>query len=198
MFLACQLPSLPPRNTDPLNTLPPSFGIMFMRIAPACTSAGCAAVVTVTSCTTESFTYVHTMFDSWLLVLMPSTASCACAPLTPWPRGAVCSICRDPPMSGVANRMPGSMLLTENTCLVVGSTSSISRVTTSVLDACVTSTIGAWPETVIVSASEPSFMSALIVATKFDGSSTSGRTMVEKPVSVNVTRYTPGRRSTMV
>jgi len=75
MLLACQLPSLPPRNTEPLNTLPPSFGIMFIRIAPPCTSAGWAAVVIDTSCTTESFTYVQTMFDSWLLVLMPSMAS---------------------------------------------------------------------------------------------------------------------------
>ena len=70
------------------------------------------------------------MLDSWLLVLMPSIASCAWAPFTPWPRGFVCSIWREPPMSGVANRIPGSMLLTEKMWRVVGSVSSISRVTT--------------------------------------------------------------------
>ena len=49
MFPACQFPSLPPRKTDPLNVLPPSLGIMFIRMAAPCTSAGCAAVVTDTS-----------------------------------------------------------------------------------------------------------------------------------------------------
>ena len=50
-----------------------------------------------------------------------------------------------------------------------------------------TSTTGLCPETVIVSSSEPSRISALIAAVKFTGSSTPSRRTVLKPVSVNVT-----------
>ena len=52
--------------------------------------------------------------------------------------------------------------------------------------ACCTSTCGAVPETLIVSSSEPTFISALTVAVKFEGRSTPSRTTVPKPVSENV------------
>ena len=64
---------------------------------------------------------------------------------------------------------------------------------------CVTfcvSTIGDCPETVIVSSSEPTLRSALIVAVKPADSSIPSRLKVLNPASVNVTEYTPGRRST--
>jgi hypothetical protein len=64
----------------------------------------------------------------------------------------------------------------------------MSRVTTCVRDACVTSTSGVWPVTVTVSSRAPTFKSALMVATKFEGSSTPSRMIVEKPVSVKLTR----------
>src|SRR5215467_4924101 len=60
-----------------------------------------------------------------------------------------------------------------------------------------TSTIGVWPLTVIVSSSEPTFMSALMVAMNEPVSSMPSRLTVLKPVNVNVTAYVPGRKSTM-
>src|SRR5215831_3990016 len=58
-----------------------------------------------------------------------------------------------------------------------------------------TSTTGVSPVTVIVSASAPTFMSALIVATNEQVSSMSSRLTVLNPVSVNTTEYVPGWRS---
>ena len=74
----------------------------------------------------------------------------------------------------------------------------MSRVMTCVREACVTSTSGVCPETVMVSSSAPTFISALIVETKFAGSSTLSRTTVEKPASEKVIVYVPCRRSTIV
>ena len=54
MLLPCQLPSLPPKNTDPLAMLPPSFGMAFTRMPPDWFSAVCALVVTVTSALSAS------------------------------------------------------------------------------------------------------------------------------------------------
>src|SRR2546423_7217151 len=58
-----------------------------------------------------------------------------------------------------------------------------------------TSTTGVSPVTVIVSASAPTFRSALTVATNDPVSSIPSRLTVLKPGSVNVTSYVPGRRS---
>ena len=60
-----------------------------------------------------------------------------------------------------------------------------------------TSTMGVSPLTVIVSSTAPTFMSALTVAVNDPVSSMPSRFTDEKPVSVNVTEYVPGRRSTM-
>ena len=54
-------------------------------------------------------------------------------------------------------------------------------------DADCTSTTGAWPETVIVSSTEPSFISASTVAVNEPVSSMPSRLKVLKPGSVNVT-----------
>ena len=59
-------------------------------------------------------------------------------------------------------------------------------------DAVCTSTTGASPETVMVSAIEPSFISALTVAVNDVGSSTPFRSNVENPGNMNVTLYVPG------
>ena len=60
-----------------------------------------------------------------------------------------------------------------------------------------TSTMGDSPVTVIVSSSEPTRRSALTVLVKVPVSSMPSRLTALKPVNVNVTEYTPGRRSTM-
>ena len=43
-LLLCQLPGVRDKNTDPLNELPPSFGIMFSRTPEVCISAVSALV----------------------------------------------------------------------------------------------------------------------------------------------------------
>jgi hypothetical protein len=63
--------------------------------------------------------------------------------------------------------------------------------------ALVTSTIGLSPVTVIVSSSAPTRSSAFTVALKSLESSTPSRLNVLNPVSVKVTPYVPGRRSTI-
>ena len=60
------------------------------------------------------------------------------------------------------------------------------------------STTGLWPLTVIVSSSEPTFISTLMGAVKLLVSSMPSRLTVPNPASVNVTAYTPGRRSTIL
>ena len=58
------------------------------------------------------------------------------------------------------------------------------------------STIGASPETVTVSCSAPTLISAFTVAVNSAGSWMPSRFSVLKPCSENVTVYGPGRRST--
>ena len=58
--------------------------------------------------------------------------------------------------------------------------------------------MGLAPETVIVSYTEPTFMSALTLAVKAEVSSIPSRLTPLNPVSVNVTAYVPGRRSTIL
>jgi hypothetical protein len=104
---------------------------------------------------------------------------------------------RDPPTSGVPWRTPGDSTPIDMTLRETGSVSMMSRVSTCVRDADCTSTCGVSPETVIVSSSAPTFMSALIVMTTSDGTSTASRTTVLKPVSENVTLYVPGRSASI-
>ncbi len=93
---------------------------------------------------------------------------------------------REPPTSGVPWRTPGDRTPIDMTLRETGSVSMMSRVMTCVRDACCTSTCGVSPETVIVSSSAPTFMSALIVTTTSDGTSMFSRATVLKPVSENV------------
>ena len=58
--------------------------------------------------------------------------------------------------------------------------------------------MGLSPETVMVSSTVPTFMSALTFAVKADVSSMPSRFTPLKPVKVNVTVDVPGRRSTIL
>ena len=69
----------------------------------------------------------------------------------------------------------------------VGKVSSTSRVSTVCLVTDWTSTSGDDPDTVIVSSSDPTFMSAFTLAVKSVDSSIPSRFTVEKPGSVKVT-----------
>ncbi len=69
----------------------------------------------------------------------------------------------------------------------VGIASTTSFVTTFWTAALCTSTSGVSPVTVMVSATAPTFMSALTVATKLPDSSSPSRLNVLNPVSVKVT-----------
>src|SRR6478672_11067555 len=82
--------------------------------------------------------------------------------------------------------------------LEVGMASTTSLVMTWRRTTFCVSTTGLAPETVTVSSSVPTRSSGLMVATKVAGSSTFSRLTVANPGSVNVTVYTPGRRSTIL
>ena len=79
----------------------------------------------------------------------------------------------------------------------LGMLSSASLSSTVMAAALCTSTIGAAPETVIVSSRAPTRMSMLSVAVKSAESSMPSRLKVWKPVSVKVTMYAPGLKSTI-
>src|SRR5688572_17494711 len=63
--------------------------------------------------------------------------------------------------------------------------------------ACWTSTTGDAPDTVTDSCSAPTLSAPSMVAVKPDGKLTPSRITFEKPSKVNVTVYTPGRKSTI-
>ena len=72
------------------------------------------------------------------------------------------------------------------------------RAEVSCLRMLVVSTTGAAPLTVMVSSSAPTCMATLTVAVKPVGKVMPSRLTEEKPVSENVTVYSPGRKSTML
>jgi hypothetical protein len=79
-----------------------------------------------------------------------------------------------------------------------GSVSSISFVS-KVLDVALrVSTSGAAPVTVIVSSTAPTCIETLTFAVNAAGNSIPSRLTTLKPGNVNVTVYTPGRRSLMM
>src|SRR5712692_2199696 len=102
-----------------------------------------------------------------------------------------------PPTSGALRVTPVSVAPMAQMLRPVGTASSRSRDRTCCCVALFTSTIGDAPVTVTVSSSAPTLISALTVAVKFAGSSIPSRLITLKPASVNVTVYTPGRRSMM-
>ena len=83
--------------------------------------------------------------------------------------------------------IPGVSAANASSVLLVGTVSNVSREIWLRVATFCTSTTGLSPETVTVSASEPTFISALIVAVKFAVSATPSRLNVEKPGRENVT-----------
>ena len=80
----------------------------------------------------------------------------------------------------------------------VGMVSCVSRVITSMRCTCCTSTTGVSPDTVMVSSTDPTDITASSgMATSAPRMSWS-RTRVPKPGRVKVTVYSPGRRSMML
>jgi len=94
-----------------------------------------------------------------------------------------------PPLSTplAGDTAPGTNASIEPMLLAVGSADSVSWLITCVFDTLRVSTSGVWPETTIVSAISPTFMSALVVATKLGASCRPSRLNVVNPGSVNDT-----------
>src|SRR5688572_22473109 len=89
------------------------------------------------------------------------------------------------PLAG--DTAPGTNASIDPTLLAVGNAFNCSWLMTVAFDALRVSTSGDCPDTVIVSVSSPTFISALTVATKFGGSSNPSRLNVEKPGSAKDT-----------
>ena len=138
-----------PRKIAPPTTLPPSFGMLLMRMPPAAISAGSALVVTR-----------HFRRDRLVLVDLADAVfhgldahpvdhlhgfgpTDAVHPRRGLGQGAAT---RRRPES---RRMPGTNMPTDMMLRVVGSASMTSRVSTCVRCACWTSTSGVAPDTVI-------------------------------------------------
>src|SRR5262245_66495356 len=77
----------------------------------------------------------------------------------------------------------------------VGISSIASRLSTDICDAFCTSTTGDDADTVTDSSTVPTRISTLMTDVKSAGNSTCSRLSVWNPGKVNVTTYTPGRRS---
>ena len=113
------------------------------------------------------------------------------------PRPIISDCCTPevPPTSGLWTLTPGISSAYDHMLRPVGIASCVSRVMTSMRCTCCTSTTGVSPDTVMVSSTEPTAMTASSgIATSAPRMSWS-RTRVPKPGRVNVTVYSPGRRS---
>ncbi len=104
----------------------------------------------------------------------------------------------DPPTSGAVRVTPTTSCPTDWMVCAVGTASSTSRERTCAFMFDWTSTTGEAPDTVTASSMAPTDMLALTVAVKFEGRSRPSRLNVWKPLSVKVTVYVPGRRSTIL
>ena len=133
-----------------------------------------------------------------MLIIIPSTWTVVCDESSPRPSIRDCCTPEVPPTSGLRTLTPGTSRAYDHMLRPVGIASWVSRVMTSTRCTCCTSTTGVSPETVIVSSTEPTDITALI------GSATSAprmswsRTSVPNPGRVKVTLYSPGRRSMML
>ena len=129
---------------------------------------------------------------------MPSTRIRCSPPWPPWIASRNdCSPLLPPTSIAVAGTtMPGVSAAHAPRVWLVGTESRMAFGITLRTDVFCVSTIGLWPDTVIVSWSSPTCSSTLIGAVKFAGSSTPSRFTAPKPVNVNVTLYRPGVRFT--
>ena len=121
------------------------------------------------------------------LRIMPSTMKVVSRPSEPCTVRSRFCMPDVPPTSGSARRAPVSMAPSVGTERPVGTASSTARLSTCCCTAVEVSTTGDCPDTVIVSSSEPTFMSPLIVAVKPLGSSMPSRLTVLKPSREKVT-----------
>src|SRR5215831_5358162 len=128
---------------------------------------------------------------------MPSMSVRESFEIEPWTRRLPpVHIALEPPTSKTPVVTDGTVPAISWKLRPVGSDSSNSWLTTSRRWLVWTSTTGEAPVTVTFSATWPIFISTLIGAVKFVSSTMSVRRTVANPVSVNVTVYVPGRRST--
>ena len=92
---------------------------------------------------------------------------------------------------------PGTRLIPPFTVRATGNEFRTSALLTNWLRVPCTSTTGDAPVTVTVSSTEPTARAAFTVAANDPWRRIPSRLTVRKPGSVNVTVYSPGRRSTM-
>ena len=122
-----------------------------------------------------------------LLYATPSYRSCCSKSALPWIANAADPYCV-PPTSWLFVVTPGMSTPTDITDLVpTGIASTISRVITFCWTTFCTSTVGAAPDTVIVSSSAPTRRSAFTVAVNDAVNVTPSRLTTLNPLSVNVT-----------
>src|SRR4029078_3505103 len=127
---------------------------------------------------------------SVLARLPPSDNSVPCALNVQELHGPVLTSCCPPSSAGTSTRS-GCEVRAVGIALITSLVNTVSR------SALCRSTTGDSPGTVIVSSSEPSRMSAVMLTVAEPDTSTPSRTTVLNPVSTNFTVYMPGRRFSM-
>src|SRR5678816_806950 len=181
----------------PRTALPPVFGTMFIVGPPTSASPRPPDVVKVTSCALAmSGRYPDTPPPlSGAPTPRPSTWRRPSVPRPPGPPNTtspgLVSTSRDPPVTAGTSWKSAPYERDVGRDAITSPSTVVWRLTLC------TSTIGDSPVTVIVSSSEPTRRSALTVLVNVPVSSIPSRLTVLSPVNVNVTEYTPGRRSTM-
>ncbi len=181
------LPLAPLYATRPLKVLPPSRGMTLKTTPAVSASPSPPDMLTTISCEPATFTTAAFEFAPAHPMLRPSDRVRESDGRPP------CKLEAPPPVPPVMPpesplvTIPGMIAMMPVAFLEVG----IAEITSLLIVVCTfalwTSTIGVSPVTVIVSASAPTFSSALIVATNVPVNSMPSRFTVLKPVSENVT-----------
>ena len=116
------------------------------------------------------------------------------------PRPIISDCCTPavPPTSGLCTFTPGIRSAYDHMLRPVGIASCVSRVMTSMRCTCCTSTTGVSPETVMVSSTEPTDITASMGRATSAPRMSWSRTSVPNPGRVKTTVYSPGRRSMML
>ena len=132
-------------------------------------------------------------------VLIPSTFRRPSVVPPPWPpkNGGVGPLMPPTFWAVVLNWIPGTSAARCSNERLAGIDASTSLLITRCVCALCTSTTGASPVTVIVSATAPTCRSSLTVATNAPASSIPSRLTVRNPVRVKVITYLPGGRLTI-
>src|SRR6266850_728143 len=140
-LLLCQLPGVRDRNSDPLNALPPSLGIMFRRTPDACTSA---VKVTVSS--------IAPTFRSALTVAVKPAGSSMPARLTTLKPASVNVTVYSPGRRSIIRKSPATSVVTVLTfsiragllasTVTPGSTAPVASFTTPAMALCASARSG--------------------------------------------------------